>query len=102
MPKIGSSLLSAFPRIKGVCVRDTALSVVQHIAEVSLNQLILSGVSALIFKASFLSSFVPVDNRFPVTFHKGQPPHKRSHLLPEQCQNGHRETDTALTVAPYQ
>lgn len=67
MPKIGSSLLSAFPRIKGVCVRDTALSVVQHIAEVSLNQLILSGVSALISKASFLSSFVPVDNRFPST-----------------------------------
>lgn len=35
-----------------------------------------------------------------VIFDEGQPPY--SDLLPEQCQFGHCETETALTVAPYQ
>lgn len=43
--QIERSLLSAFHRIKRACVRDTALSVARRIAEVNLNQPLLSGVS---------------------------------------------------------
>lgn len=43
--QIEGSLLSAFHRIKRACVRDTALSVTRRIAEVNLNQPLLSGVS---------------------------------------------------------
>lgn len=55
MVQVKGSLLSAFHHIKRACVRDTALSVVQRMAKVSLNQPLLSGVSALISQASFLS-----------------------------------------------
>lgn len=34
----GSSLLSAFHGIQRACVRDISLFVVQHVAEVNLNQ----------------------------------------------------------------
>lgn len=73
MVLIKRSLLSAFYRIKRACVRDTALSVVQHIAKINLNQPLLSGVSALISKASFFSSFVSSRTRhwIPVIFHEG-------------------------------
>lgn len=53
MVRIGRSLLSAFHRIKSACVRDTALSVVQHIAEVNLNQPLLSGVSVELAASEF-------------------------------------------------
>ena len=58
MAQIGRSLLSAFHRIKRACVRDTALSVVQHIAEVNLNQPLLSGVSAELTASEFQLYFM--------------------------------------------
>lgn len=43
--QIERSLLPAFQRVKRACIEDGPLSAARHIAEVDLNQRLLSGVS---------------------------------------------------------
>lgn len=89
--QIERSLLSAFHHIKRACIRDTTLSVVWHIAEVNLNQHLLSGVSPQ----------NPAMVEFQFYFSRDKLPTNIVICYPNKA-NRHHETETSLTIAPYQ
>lgn len=69
----GGSLLSAFHHIMRACVRDSALSVVQHMAKVTLNQLLLSG-SQLWYPSHHFSFAKLTPSKFQLSFSRDNLP----------------------------